>query len=99
MNKTNGRSDQPISTRSKNEVAETLDTPKSVTTRYGVHSENNDTFGASSNDCKDSISTVFWNKKPNISDNRESRTRIRGEVLKNDDKWNAYLSETETFVH
>ena len=44
MNKTNGRSDQPISTRSKNEVAETLDTPKSATTRYGVHSENNDTL-------------------------------------------------------
>ena len=71
MNKTNRRSDQPISTRSKNEVAEILDTPKSVTTIYGAHSENYDKFGASSNECKDSMLTFYWYKKPSVPDNRK----------------------------
>ena len=95
MNKTNGRSDQLISSESEDEVAKVLDTPESKTTIFGVASKNNDEFGASSNECEDTVSSFHWYQKPDIPCNQESRTIIRGEVFKNDNKWNANFSEKE----
>ena len=71
MNKTNTRSDQPISSGSKNEVGEVLDTFELAATIYGIHCKNNDEFGASSNECEDSPSTFNWHEKPNIPSNGE----------------------------
>ena len=95
MNKTNRRSDQPISSGSENEVAEILDTFQSATTIYRVHCKNNDKVGTSFNECEDSLSTFNWYEKPNIPSNGESRAEVTGEVFKNDNKRNANLNETE----
>ena len=98
MNKTNGRSDQPLSSRSENEVAEILDTLESVTTIYGEHCKNNEAFGASSNECEDSLSSFYCYEKPNIPGNGESRTKVRGEVFKKDNKWNVSKTEKPLFT-